>query len=285
MNETITLPDGRTLGFAQYGDPNGKPLIFFHGTPSSRYLRHPDNDRTASLNVRLITVDRPGFGISDHQPGRTLLDWPDDVEVLADKLGLNHFSVAGISGGGPYSAACAYKLPHRISKAGIINGVGPTDVDGHLKGLYSSRKTAVRVARKAPWLLRPLIWLLQNPQRNTEKYFQKIVNQSSQPDRDILNQPAFKSMFLRSWKEGTRIGFRGFTRDGIIFSRPWGFQLNDIKTSVYIWHGDQDKSTPLSMAQYMADQIPDCQLRIIAGKGHFLMFDHWDEILLTLTNR
>jgi pimeloyl-ACP methyl ester carboxylesterase len=283
VNEVITLPDGRSLGFAQYGNPNGIPLVFFHGTPSSRYLHHPDDDRTASLNVRLITVERPGFGLSDHQPGRTLLDWPDDVEVLAEKLGLKQFAVAGVSGGGPFAAACAFKIPHRLTKAGIISGVGPTDVEENIKALYDSRKAGVMVAKYSPWLLRPLIWLLQNPQRNGEKYFQKILNQSSQADREILSQPAMKSMFLRNWQEGTRNGVRGFAQDGIIFSNPWGFQLCDIQTRVDIWHGDQDTSTPLNMALYMADQIPDCQLRIVPGKGHFLLFAHWDEILSTLT--
>ena len=284
MKDVITLPDGRSLGFAQYGNPNGVPLVFFHGTPSSRYLHHPDDDWTASLNVRLITVERPGFGLSDHKPGRKLLDWPDDVICLADEFGLSQFAVAGISGGGPYAAACAYKTPHRLTKVGIISGVGPTDVEENIIGLYESRKAAVMVARHAPWLLRPLIWLLQNPQRNIEKYFQKIYNQSSQADREILSQPFMKSMFLRSWQEGTRSGVCGFAQDGIIFSHPWGFQLGDIKARVCIWHGDQDTSTPLIMARCIADQIPDCQLRVIPGKGHFLLFDQWDEILSTLTS-
>jgi len=262
MVNVIMLPDGRALGYAQYGDPSGKPLIFFHGSPSSRYLRHPDDKRTSSLNVRLITVERPGYGLSDQQPGRTLLGWPEDVKVLADHLELNLFSVAGISGGGPYAAACAYKIPERISKAGIISGVGPTAAEETIKGLY---------------------WLLQNPQRNIENYFQKIYRQSSQPDREIIRQPEMKSMFTRSWQEGTRNGIHGFAQDGIIFSKPWGFQLKDIHTRVYIWHGDQDTSTPLSMARYTAEQIPDCQLKVIPGKGHFLLFDYWDEILTTLT--
>jgi pimeloyl-ACP methyl ester carboxylesterase len=285
MVNVVNLPDGRVLGYAQYGDPIGEPLLLFHGSPSSRYLRHPDDKRTASLKVRLITIDRPGFGLSDLQPRRTLLDWPDDVNALADHFGFNKFSVAGISGGGPYVAACAYSIPDRINKAGIIGGVGPTLTAENINGLYPSRRAAVWVARHVPWLLRPLIWLLQNPRRNIEKYYQKIYHQSSLPDREILSQPQMKSMFTQSWLEGTRNGIHGFAQDGIIFSRPWGFSLKDIQTRLYIWHGDQDTSTPLSMARYIAGQVPDCRLKVIRGKGHFLLFDLWDEILTTLTTK
>src|SRR5512139_3720722 len=104
----IQLRDRRSLSCAEYGDPQGKPVLFFHGTPSSRLFRHPDDSIAASLGVRLITVDRPGFGLSDPKPGRILLDWTDDVIELADAFKIERFAVAGVSGGGPYAAACGY---------------------------------------------------------------------------------------------------------------------------------------------------------------------------------
>lgn len=284
MTGTLRLPDGRMLSYAQYGDRNGVPVIFFHGTPSSRLLRHPDDSLTESLGVRLVTVDRPGFGRSTYQPKRTLLDWPDDVVALADALEIDRFAVAGISGGAPYVAACAYKLPDRVSRAGIISGVGPTDVEDNIQNLYKSRQAAVFLARNAPWLLRPLIWLLQNPQRNPEKYYQKVLAQLDQPDQEILLRPEIKSLLMTCWLEGTREGIKGFAREGIIFSKPWGFHLHDIQVKVYLWHGNQDTSTPLAMPKYIASRIPDCQLTIIPGKGHFLLFDHWGEILRKLIN-
>jgi pimeloyl-ACP methyl ester carboxylesterase len=283
MNKVIKLPNGRSLGYAQYGDQSGKPIIFFHGTPSSRLLRHPDDSLTESLRVHLVTIDRPGFGLSTYQPNRQLLDWPGDVATLADELGIERFAVAGISGGGPYVAACAYKIPHRLTVAGIISGVGPTDVDENIDEIYITRKAGVILARNAPWLLRPLIWLLQNPQRNPEKYYQKNLAQLSPADQEILRRPEIKSLLMKSWSEGTRRGIRGFTREGIIFSNPWGFQLEDIRVKVHIWHGNQDTSTPITMAQYIASRIPHGQLTIIPDKGHFLLFDHWEEILTTLT--
>jgi pimeloyl-ACP methyl ester carboxylesterase len=282
MTETITLPDRRTLAFLQSGDPAGKPVLFFHGSPGSRLLHHPDDSLTAALGVRLITIDRPGFGGSDYQPNRKLLDWPSDVTALVDKLGIKKFAVAGVSGGSPYVAACAYKLSDRLTVGGIISGVGPTDVAENVARIYKTRKGGIFLARHAPWLLRPLIWLLQNPQRGIEKYYLKILAESSFVDQEILRRPEIKSLVMASWNEGTINGMRGFTRDGIIFSLPWGFQLEDIRVKIHIWHGDKDTSTPLCMAKHLASLIRDCQLTVIPGKGHFLLFDHWSEILTTL---
>ena len=284
MTATMTLANGRILCFEEFGDPNGKPLFFFHGTPNSRLLRHPDDSLTASLGIRLITIDRPGFGKSTYIPNRQLLDWPDDVVALADKLGIEKFAVAGISGGGPYVAACAYKIPDRLTHAGIISGVGPTDSPDIIEDLYTERKAAVFIARNTPWLLRLSIWLFQNPRRNPEKYFQKILAKCSHTDREILTRAEIKSLLISGWIEGTRYGMKGFAREGIIFSKSWGFQMEDIGMNVHIWHGDQDSSVPITIAKLVAKRIPQCEFHILVGEGHFLLFDHWSEILTTLKN-
>src|SRR5947209_5723448 len=106
---TLTLRDGRHLAYAEYGDPQGSPVVFLHGWGDSRLTRHPDDRGTAALGVRLLTVDRPGVGWSDFQRGRTLLDWPDDLAQLAGHLGVPRFAILGHSGGGPFALACARK--------------------------------------------------------------------------------------------------------------------------------------------------------------------------------
>jgi pimeloyl-ACP methyl ester carboxylesterase len=117
-DQKIKLLDGRVLVYREYGDSQGKPLFFFHGWPSSR-LRGDHFDQAAkSAKIRLISIDRPGYGLSDFKENRTLLDWPDDVVELADKLKINKFAIVGVSGGGPYAAVTAYKIPDRITKAG-----------------------------------------------------------------------------------------------------------------------------------------------------------------------
>ena len=114
-NQTIVLKDERRLGFAEYGDASGKAVLHFNGSGGSR-LEHPsDLSILTDLGIRLISTDRPGHGISDPQPGRKLLDWPDDVGQLADHMGIDKFYVMGWSAGGPHALACAYRLPDRVS--------------------------------------------------------------------------------------------------------------------------------------------------------------------------
>ncbi|MBU1879209.1 MAG: alpha/beta hydrolase, partial [Chloroflexi bacterium] len=123
-DDCILLPDGRRLSYAEYGDPAGAPVFLFRGTPSSRLACHPDDTIATDLGARVIVTERPGFGRSDFQPGRTLLDWPADVVALADALGLDRFAIVGTSGGGPHAAACAYRIPQRLTLAAIVSGVG-----------------------------------------------------------------------------------------------------------------------------------------------------------------
>src|SRR5215472_6981947 len=123
--ETIRLADGRALGFAEYGDPNGAPLFFFHGLWASRLTSHPDHEIARSLGVRLITMDRPGIGCSAPKPGRRLIDWPEDVAALADALQLQRFAILGWSGGGAYALACASRIPERLTAVGLASGGAP----------------------------------------------------------------------------------------------------------------------------------------------------------------
>ena len=123
FNQTIRLKDGRTLGYTDLGNSDAKPVFHFHGFLGSRLeailLSEKDIE---NLNIRLIGIDRPGIGLSDFKKNRTLLDWPDDVVELTDALGIDKFIVEGISGGGPYAAACAYKIPELLHSCGIISG-------------------------------------------------------------------------------------------------------------------------------------------------------------------
>lgn len=277
----IRLGDGRRMGFAQYGDPAGRPLFFFQGTPSSRLL-HPDQTITRSLGVRHIQLDRPGFGLSDFQPGRTLLDWPDDVAEVADRLGIERFAVVGVSGGGPYVAACAYRIPQRLTAAAMVGSVAPLDAPGMAASLPTVRRVGAAIGRYAPWLLRPLMWLTQNPQRNPERFFQQYTSHNLVPDRVLLDQPEFRDMLKANYLEATRQGMRGFAWETRIMSRPWGFGLEAISFEIHLWHGEEDTSTPPVMARYMAETIPNCRARFFPREGHFLMFTRWRELLITL---
>ena len=149
---TLILSDGRSLAYAEYGDSHGKPVFFFHGMPGSRLFRPPD-EITEKTGVRLITTDRPGYGLSAFQPGRRFLDWPGDISQVADHLGIQKFYAAGHSGGGPYVAACAYALPERVTAAAVLSGAGPVAAPGSTRGMTSTNKLGLTMGRFIPWLL------------------------------------------------------------------------------------------------------------------------------------
>ena len=142
-DRTIRLPDGRTLGYAETGDPQGTPVLHFHGSPSCRLdATAPEFDAIAErLGVRVLALDRPGVGLSDPKPNRTILDWPADVLGFAEAVGLSRFSALGVSGGAPYAAACALRIPHRLRSVGIACGVAPMDVPDGRQGMSRQNRT------------------------------------------------------------------------------------------------------------------------------------------------
>jgi pimeloyl-ACP methyl ester carboxylesterase len=135
MNQTISLEDGRKLGFAEYGDPAARVVFHCHGGAGSRLERPADEAILTDLGLRLVSTDRPGHGLSDPQPDRKLLDWPGDVSRLADHLGLDKFYVMGWSAGGPHTLACAYRLADRVLAGAIVSGLAPPDRPTPYEGL------------------------------------------------------------------------------------------------------------------------------------------------------
>ena len=284
LHQTIILLDGRTLGFAEYGDLSGRPVLFFPGTPSGRLFHHPDESIARSVGARVFAIDRPGYGLSDFQPGRTLLDWPDDVVQLADALGIHRFSVVGISGGGPHAAACAFKIPQRLTAACIVSVMGPLDRPGATAGLPSVRRLSATVAKHAPWLVRPLLWLVSNPHRDSGRFLEQITAQSAKADRAILARPEVRAMLIENWAEATRRGLRGYAQEAVLLCRPWGFRLGDLTMHVQLWQGSADAVTPLSMGRWVEEAISDCRATFLPDEGHFLLFDHWTEILAAMVS-
>lgn len=148
-SQTLRLEGGRTLGCAEWGDTSGLPLLRFHGSSSSRLERPVQPEALAG--VRLVTIDRPGHGLSDFQPKRTLLDWPEDVAALATHLGIERFAVSGWSAGGPYALACAYRTPQRLTAVGLISSVGPHDRPAATEGMDRFNRMTLAVTRRLPW--------------------------------------------------------------------------------------------------------------------------------------
>src|ERR1700756_1202961 len=138
ISQQLRLPGGRLLGYDEYGVPDGNPIFYFHGSPSTRleWLLFGNDALANKLNIRVIVPDRPGLGRSEFHLGRRIGDWPEDVLALADNLKLTRFAVCGYSGGGPYAAACALKMPERLTRVGIVSGTAPFDEPGLTAGVH-----------------------------------------------------------------------------------------------------------------------------------------------------
>jgi pimeloyl-ACP methyl ester carboxylesterase len=181
-DNVIRLRDGRILGYAEYGDPSGSPAFIFHGFPGSRLEAALAHEAAIRAHVRVICPDRPGMGLSTFQPGRTMLDWPSDVMGLADALGVDRFAVGGISGGGPYAAACAFRIADRLTGAAIISGIGPPDVPGAAAGMHTLDRGLLMLARRAPWLVRlPMLWMARAT-RSPDRAMERMSRSMSPPD-------------------------------------------------------------------------------------------------------
>ncbi len=285
---TIRLPDGRALGYAEFGDPKGQPVFHFHGWPSSRREAQLFHEPAARAGIRLIGVDRPGIGLSDFQPGRRILDWPDDVVALADALEIESFAVQGLSGGGPYAAACAYKIPDRLTACGIVAGLGPLALG--TEGLAASARAFFFVAGRLPWLLRPLLWLMMGrfaqDQRKVQELVPKLAQKSAEQDRDALLDPDLKKLLAAGLMGAFRQGTRGPAQEYELYARPWGFELEEVSfDKVHLWHGERDANVPVSMGRAVAERIPNCQAILYPDEAHLtLVLNHSEQIITALVS-
>jgi pimeloyl-ACP methyl ester carboxylesterase len=282
-DRVIRLTDGRRLGYAEYGDPAGRAVLFFHGLGTSRVICPPDDELASRLGVRLIAVDRPGIGLSDPRPGRRLLDWPRDVAQLANQLRLDRFAIIGWSGGGPYAAACGHALADRVRVVGLVSS--PAPISGVPRAEYLRRfdRTAALFTKRAPWMVRLALWHWGRPQRRDPvRFFEESLAEMCAADQDVLADPGVRSMMIENSAELYRQGGRGMYDEALALARKWGFRPADISAPVHIWHGERDATVPVSMARYLARTIPGCQATIYPDEGHHLLFSRWSEILATL---
>ncbi len=271
--KSIKLSDGRALGFETLGDPDGSPLFFFHGTPGSRLVVAEDDLLAQIPGVRLILPERPGYGISDPSPERTLLDWPGDVAQLADHLGLETFAVAGVSGGGPHALACAYRLAGRVSKTLLFSSPSPADFKGATRGMAFGNRIGLFLGRYTPWLLRSLVRSNAAAfKKKPEMLLDALEKQVGPPDRALLAKELVRTALIRDVREAYRQGSGGHEVDGplAMSGRGWGFDLRQISVPVFLWHGEEDTLVSINMARHLEREIPDCTARIVAGAAHLL---------------
>lgn len=269
---TRNLPDGRRLGWAQWGRADGTPVLLFHGNPGSRRYVF-DGGVLAELGVLLTTVDRPGIGESTPRPGRRFVDWPDDVRELVDALGLERFAIYGHSMGGPHALACGARLPDRISRVAVSGSPGPWDEPAFAdlpppqirtvreRFGHQSREEAEREYRAD----------LEAQRRVLLDDLDEPISQLSEPDRLLFRDPAHRAIAVPAIEEAMRPGIEGFFEERMAgYVDPWGFELREVVVPVLVFHGDEDEWVPPEVGRALARHLPHATYHEFRGVGHFL---------------
>lgn len=280
----VMLPSGRRLGYAEYGDPAGRPLIFLHGTPSTRVMFRLGDRGAKEAGVRLIAPDRPGLGLSDPDPNRTIPDFADDVASLADHLSLGRFPLAGISGGGPYAAACGARLGGRLTALGLVSAMAPVAspaIRKHLKARFSviyglGRRSRLMTALGTKLFRRTFA-------RDPDRVMLFAMSAMTGPDRDILADDWTQACLISSAEDALSQGTSGLVTELALMSRAWGFEPSDISVPAFLWHGEADTVVPAAFGRWLAERIPDCRTRFISGAGHFWIVANGAEVMRMLT--
>ena len=285
--QRIVLKDGRTLGFAEYGDPKGEPFLEFHGCPSSRLEAGNYDEAGKKLGVRVIGIDRPGFGISTYVKGYRIVDWPADVTELAEALGLDRFPVAGISSGSPYALACARFIPERLKGCAVVSGVPPLVVQDEKidagQFLMAEALLQGRLAKSLPFAARAIYrYILWQIRKDPVKAMQQVKRHVAS-DIEILKRPEVKQHFQDMIIESSRNGVRGPVDSIALELKDWGFSLSDISMKINIWHGELDYMEFPAGAKYVASKLPNPNLHIVPNAGHLsLVVERAEDVLREL---
>ncbi|MCV7383730.1 alpha/beta fold hydrolase [Mycolicibacter longobardus] len=285
MEGNIAVGENRQLGFAEFGAPQGRAMFWLHGTPGAR-RQIPVEARlyATEADIRLIGVDRPGIGSSTPHQYETVSQFADDLRTVADTLGIDKMAVIGLSGGGPYTLACAAAMPERVVAAGILGGVapavGPEAIDSGLMTLARLAEPVLdRAGRPISLLAAGLIRMIRPVASPALEIYARL---SPEGDRRLLSRPEFKAMFLDDLLNGSRKQLAAPIADAVLFARPWGFRLDDVKVPVHWWHGDADHIVPFSHGEHAVSLLPDARLYPIPGESHLAGLGRAEEILHTL---
>lgn len=280
----VALRDGRTLSYYDLGDPAGRPVFLFHGTPQAAVCWTFADGVARELRVRAIAPDRPGIGLSTFQTGRRLVDWPNDVAALADLLGIKDFATLGWSAGGPYALACGALLPGRVSAVGVGAGVCPHEWVASLDGLNPQDARLVKLVRRSPRLAAGALAAAAAVTRASPAGARRLARRTlTDREREEWDRHAPEVDGLRFLLHAFEQGAEGVVADYLLYADPWGFDVEDVRLPVRLWHGDADSVVPLAHAELLAGRLPHAVLTVVPDAGHLLPYDTIGEMLEELT--
>lgn len=271
----VRLPDGRSLGYAEFGDPAGFAVLNCHGGLTSRLDIAGCDTAARAAGVRVISPDRPGVGLSDRQPGRSLLDWPGDVVHLLDQLGVDRCSVFGWSAGGAYAAACGFALADRVRSVGLVASTVPpsamTGDDNQMDRLFT------RLSTRAPILDELAFRVMGGLARFSPVAFHRL----SLLTLDGPSRAKVAGMSPDGYARAIATGLRnpgGVVDEYRILGSEWGFDPGKVAAPARIWQGDADGFVPVAWSEWLAQRLPEADLVVCPGEGHFLALGRYPEI-------
>jgi len=284
----LTLSDGRKLAFAEFGKQDGYPVLYFHSSPGSRLDPLLLGDEVFNqFGLRVIAPDRPGMGASDFQPDRGFSNWPEDVISLTEALGINKFSVLGVSGGGGYAAVCAAKIPEKLNKVVIASGAWQID-SKTLRNIGFPMNLQWQLAKYVPILLpimlRMMIKMMSQPPKGG-------FDQDSMPPNKIMPaadhaamvQPDRIAVLQQTLSEVLKQGNKGPVWDMCLIVREWDFNQAEIQIPLTLFHGEQDRNFPVGVVQQIVKRLPRAEFITYPEDGHISTYvNHFDEIAKAL---
>lgn len=285
-DRVVTLADGRTLAFTDFGDPKGYPIIFGHGMPGSRLEGRFFDKKAKQYGFRILTPDRPGIGKSEFLPGRKLLDYPDDIEQLADHLRLAYFCPIGWSSGGSRTLACCYRLADRVDLGVCLSGLTHfAEYPGSGGLLQATRWPGPQLVRLSARLTRLTVTLIAwLSRRYPGLYLKGAEEMASKHDRQLLQELIKEGEFRRDQLMCLNSGGRAIATDLMTELGNWGFSLRDVRTPVLIYQGEEDPFVPMDYARHLAKNLPSADLTPMPGIGHLypLSRDFQDQLFQRL---
>ena len=290
VDQHIELADGRRLGFAEFGNPDGRPLVYLHALPGSRIEGRLLHAPALQRGFRVIAPDRPGYGLSDPLAGRALGDFADDLLALVGALRLERFALLGHGGGAPYAESFAFQHPDRLSAVGVVSGFVPV----HDPVVLAAMPWALRLQVKLMQRGEPTVWWLAKRRSKRfalaleaapERLFAEVERQIEQHDRALLGRADVAALVLDSQYEAFRQGPDCVVEELRVLTEPWGFDSTQVRTHVSLWHGERDVMVPAVVARLHAQRLAKCAPRFYPSHGQMLMFDIAHEVLAELGAR